>query len=264
MVLSKRAMNVITVDHLTKLFPLAEPPVTAFSNLSFTVHAGEFVCIVGPSGCGKTTLLRVLAGLDAPSSGSVQWQTDGPVGARPSLALAFQDALLLPWLSLRDNVKLSLSRSAHGSTVQAADDWLRRLGLHEFASFYPHQVSGGMRQRANLARALVVNPQLLLLDEPFAFLDFQTRLGLQQLLLDLWQQHQRTILFVTHDLDEAVTLADRVIVLSAHPGRIQAILNIPLARPRQVAALRGIDEYRACVQQLLSLLPPSQVDAARI
>lgn len=262
---SNRAAAVITVEHLTKTFPLANPPTTAYRDISFSIEAGEFVCIVGPSGCGKTTLLRTIAGLETASAGSLAWPAEHRTRP-PRLAMAFQDSLLLPWLSLRDNVRLpDRSSSVTGREATArSDDWLRRLGLEAFAQFYPHQVSGGMRQRANLARALAVNPDVLLLDEPFAFLDFQTRLGLQQVLLDIWQRERRTVLFVTHDPEEAVALADRVIVLSAHPGTLQTILSIPLPRPREVLALRKEVGYRTLVNELLALLPPSQIERSAL
>ena len=193
--------------------------VVALSDLSLTLAADQAVCVVGPSGCGKTTLLRVLAGLEKATNGEVQL-------SRPAtLAMVFQQGLLFPWLSVADNISYGLmTRGATPPQCRtAAREWSERMGLQRFIDAYPHQLSGGMQQRVGLARALAVNPDLLLLDEPFAALDAQTRVLMQELLVDLRQQGLcRSMLLVTHAIDEALLVGDRVVVLSARPGRIIA------------------------------------------
>ena len=183
------------------------------SHLTLTVEDGEFVCLVGPSGSGKTTLLRVLAGLQNPTSGSFEIRRDVP--DRPLSAMAFQGAAIFPWLTVLDNVGYGLRARgvAYAERNRIAREWIGRVGLTRFAEAYPHELSGGMQQRVGLARAFAHNPEILLMDEPFGALDEQTRLILQELLLDIWQSSRTTILFVTHSIDEALTLGDKLVVL---------------------------------------------------
>lgn len=211
----------------------------AVDHASLTVADGQFVCIVGPSGCGKTTLLRALSGLQVPASGSATIRHDDP--KRPLSAMVFQGASVFPWMTVLDNIGYGLRtrRLPYGERIGLAREWAARIGLERFAEAYPHQLSGGMQQRVGLARAFAYNPEVMLMDEPFGALDAQTRLVLQETLLRLWQDSKMTILFVTHSIDEALTLADRVVVMSARPGRILADLPVDFPRPRDIMTLRS-------------------------
>jgi sulfonate transport system ATP-binding protein len=216
-------------------FTLEGRLVTALEGVELNIAAGEFVAVVGASGCGKSTLLRLLAGLDTDYEGEVL-HDDVPVrGTRGSCSLVFQDHRLYPWLTLIENVELALTRSvaAQSERRARAASQLERVGLREYQNAYPQQVSGGMSQRAAIARALVGRPDVLLLDEPFGALDALTRLKMQRELLRLWQQDRTTIVMVTHDIDEAVYLADRVVVLDSQPGRINRVATVDLPRPRR-------------------------------
>ncbi|SDB91152.1 ABC transporter ATP-binding protein [Paraburkholderia lycopersici] len=218
-----------------KRFALEGRPVTAIEGVSLNIAAGEFVAIVGASGCGKSTLLRLLAGLDPDYDGEVL-HDDMPVrGTRSSCSLVFQDHRLFPWLTLLENVELALTRTglSRDERRRRATSQLDRVGLHAYQNAYPQQVSGGMSQRAAIARALVGRPDVLLLDEPFGALDALTRLKMQRELLHLWQQERTTIVIVTHDIDEAIYLADRVVVLDSQPGRVAQIATVDLERPRR-------------------------------
>lgn len=214
--------------------------VHAVDDVSLTVESGQFVSLVGPSGCGKTTLLKAVSGLLAPSSGSVL------VGGVPvklggtDRAMVFQEAALLPWFSVERNIGYGLE--CHGMArkeiKQRVSPVIDLVGLTGFEKHYPHELSGGMQQRANLARALVVDPEVLLMDEPFAALDAQTRDMMQAELLNVWDKTNKTVLFITHQISEAVYLSDRVVVLSARPGRILADITIAIPRPRELAVKR--------------------------
>jgi NitT/TauT family transport system ATP-binding protein len=221
---------------------------------NLTIHDGEFVCIVGPSGCGKTTLLRAIAGLQPISGGHLAVRhTDA---TRPLTAMAFQGAAVFPWMTVLENVAYGLRTRGVGYAARSATarEWVRRVKLDRFAEAYPHQLSGGMQQRVGLARAFAYNPEVLLMDEPFGALDAQTRLSLQDTLLDLWQNTGSTVVFVTHSIDEALTLADRVLVMSARPGRIvsQEAVNVP--RPRDSVALRGDPRFGEMFGRIWGLL----------
>jgi NitT/TauT family transport system ATP-binding protein len=206
----------------------------ATTDVNFTVRRGEFVCIVGPSGCGKTTVLRILAGLEDALSGNVEIHSATPP------AMVFQEASVLPWLTVAQNVAFPLSLK--GISRQKQDTRVAELlsltGLTEFADAFPHQLSGGMKQRVSVARALVDDRDVLLMDEPFGALDEQTRLTLQQELLSIWERTGKTVVFITHSVDEALTLADRVLVMSPRPGTIVADLAVPFERPRDVVEMR--------------------------
>jgi len=236
--------------------------VVALRDVDLDVRRGEFCVIVGPSGCGKTTLLRMLAGLDQPTTGAISFPATN--GAPPANAMVFQGRSVFPWLSVRDNIAYGLKlRGAPRKVRQArADALMEMVGLSRFAKAYPHQLSEGMRQRVAIARALAVDPDLLLMDEPFGALDEQTRFLLQEELLRIWEETRKTVIFVTHSIDEALTLADRVVVMTAHPGTIKAVIPIPFARPRTLAAVRSDPRFARLFTRIWDLLR-QDVQAAR-
>jgi NitT/TauT family transport system ATP-binding protein len=214
--------------------------IRALESVSFSVPDGQFHTIVGPSGCGKTTVLNVVAGLLRPTSGEVFVSGRSVSGPGRDRAMVFQEASLLPWRSVLDNIVFGVECQG-GDKRQAlreAQDLVRLVGLAGFEHHRPHELSGGMRQRVNLARALAVNPEILLMDEPFASLDAQTREYMQGELLRIWQEARRTVLFITHQISEAVYLSDRVLVFAAHPGRVVASIDIDVPRPRPLQIKR--------------------------
>jgi sulfonate transport system ATP-binding protein len=232
---ARRRAGGLAIEHVSKSFALKNGPLLVLDDISLTVEPGEFVAIVGGSGCGKSTLLRLLAGLDADYQGQLLHDGVPITGTGLQRGLVFQDHRLFPWLTVEQNVGLSFTNTAVPQAERreriAAE--ISRVGLDGFADAYPHQLSGGMSQRAAIARALVGRPDVLLLDEPLGALDALTRLRLQQELRRLWQDEGITMVMVTHDIDEAVYLADRIVVLEARPGRVRRIQTVPLAHPRQ-------------------------------
>ncbi len=244
----------ITVRDLTKSYVTARGSIRALGPLDLDVRDGEFLCMVGPSGCGKTTLLRILAGLEAQSGGTF---TINPTDEnRPSNAMVFQGHWLFPWYTVSENVRYGmrvrgLDRAVRERTSQQL---IELIGLTRFSEAYPHQLSEGMRQRVSLARALANDPEILLMDEPFGALDEQTRLLLQQELLRIWEQSQKTVIFVTHSIDEAIVLGDRVLVMSASPGRILSEEKISFARPRSVIGLKAEPPFGATVARIWNAL----------
>ncbi|HZS32082.1 MAG TPA: ABC transporter ATP-binding protein [Methylomirabilota bacterium] len=233
----------------------AARPLPVLDGITLAVDAAEFVAVVGPSGCGKTTLLHVLDGLVAPAEGRVLM--DGrPVSAPgPDRAIVFQDPALLPWRTTLGNIAYGLEclQVPRREARAVARTWLEAVGLGGFADTYPHELSGGMQQRVNLARALAVDPAILLMDEPFAALDAQTREAMQADLLRLWARARKTVVFVTHLISEALYLADRVVVLTERPARVQATLAIDLPRPRH-DAVRLLPRFRECEAHVRALL----------
>jgi len=229
----------IIVDHASKLF--LEGSVVAFRNVDLQIRNREVLCVVGPSGCGKTTLLRCIGGLLAPSSGQVL--IDGQVVARPreGVAIVFQHFGLLPWKTVVDNVAFGLRIAGTPAAVIAERlrHYIGLVGLTGFENHYPYQLSGGMQQRVGLARALAIDPEILLMDEPFASVDAQTREVLQEELLQLHERERKTMLFITHSIDEAIILGDRVAVMAARPGQVKGILSVEFPRPRAPAAVRA-------------------------
>ena len=226
---------ILDVRNLVKTFEGASGSVVALDRITFQAHRREFLCVIGPSGCGKSTLARIIAGLDAPTGG--QMLLDGKTidGPGPDRGMVFQGYTLFPWLTVRRNIMFGpeVSRGLSGSAAEAeAREWIDVVGLSRFAESYPHQLSGGMKQRVAIARALANRPRILIMDEPFGALDAQTRAQMQSYLLQIWKRVDITIVFITHDLDEAVYLADRVLVLDAHPGRVRELMEVPVPRPR--------------------------------
>jgi NitT/TauT family transport system ATP-binding protein len=252
----------IVTSNLGRRFDSTLGSVDAIRNVSLTVARGEFVVIVGPSGCGKTTLLRLIAGLEQPTTGTLSLDGVGEDG--PTNAMVFQGRSVFPWLSVRDNVAYGLKLNGVGrrERQRITDELLSVVGLSRFARSYPHQLSEGMRQRVALARALAVNPDLLLLDEPFGALDEQTRFILQEELLRIWETTRKTVVFITHSIDEALTLADRVVVMTAQPGTIKAEVPIPFPRPRELASIRSDPNFARLFTQIWDLLR-DEVHAAR-
>lgn len=210
--------------------------VYALDNISFAVKHGEFVVVIGPSGCGKSTLLQMIAGLESPTGGIITHNGAPVTGPDPDRSLIFQQPSLFPWLSIVDNVAfgLTLKGLTKKERHQRADYFLGEVGLRQFAHKFPHQLSGGMQQRACIARALCLGTDIILMDEPFAALDVQTRYKMQKFLLDIWQGSGKTVIFVTHHIDEAVYLADRVLIFTARPGRILESVSVDMSRPRSI------------------------------
>jgi NitT/TauT family transport system ATP-binding protein len=251
---------ILEVAGLTKKFRTGKSDVTALDNISFKTHRREFLCIVGPSGCGKSTLVRILAGLELASGGQVLLDGHPVKGPGRERGMVFQGYTLFPWLTVRGNVMFGLlmNNVARAEAKKQADEWLSLIGLEKFADAYPHQLSGGMKQRVAIIRALVNRPRILLMDEPFSALDAQTRARMQSYLLEIWKKVDITVVFITHDLDEAIFLADRILVLSAHPGRMQELIEVPIVRPRKAEHFSAA-EFAATKARLEALIhPPSQ------
>jgi NitT/TauT family transport system ATP-binding protein len=225
----------IEVANFALRYESAEGATTAVDDVSITVRPGEFVAIIGPSGCGKSTLLNALAGFLKPSSGTVTVDGEAITGPSADRGMIFQQYSLFPWKTVRENVEFGLKMKGIGGKqrTEAARALLGLAGLLPFENHYPDRLSGGMKQRVGIVRALATGPRILLLDEPFGALDAQTRLIMQQILTNMWQRLNISVLFVTHDIDEAIFLADRVYVMTARPGRIKAEIAVPLPRPRE-------------------------------
>jgi len=240
----------IRIRDVTKTFGL----LTAIDGVSVDIGYGEFFMIVGPSGCGKTTLLRILAGLDSVTTGTIEIET--PNSARPVNSMIFQGDSIFPWMTVWDNAAygLKMRRASAGAIKDVVGHYLARTGLTRFAKYYPHQLSGGMRQRVAIARAFANDPEILLMDEPFSALDAQNKLLLQEELLRIWEDHKKTVVFITHSVDEAVFLGDRIMVMTAQPGRVKAFMPVPLARPRNIMELQKMPEYGGLIHQIWSSL----------
>lgn len=243
----------IKIQNVVKTFGSNEEQnlVTALNGVDFTIPAGSFVSLIGPSGCGKTTLLRCISGLDSPSSGQIL--VDGTKVEKPGAdrGFAFQQANLFPWLTIRENIAFGLkARHVYKEHKKDVDDFLRLVGLEGFEKSYPHQLSGGMNQRASLARALVGHPKILLLDEPLGALDAFTRMTMQDEIIRLWQKYNMTMVMVTHDVDEAVYLSDYVVVMSSRPSKVEKIIKIEMGHPRA----RSRDVFLNYRTQILEIL----------
>jgi NitT/TauT family transport system ATP-binding protein len=244
----------ISIRNLRKEFQTRQGLFTALDDISLDIAPGTFFMIVGPSGCGKTTLLRILAGLEEASSGEITVRHTDP--AKPANAMVFQGDSIFPWMTVWDNAAYGLAmRNAPKSEIRdVVGHYLDRTGLTRFADRYPHQLSGGMKQRVSIARAFATDAEVLLMDEPFSALDEQNKTLLQEELLRIWDETKKTVLFITHSVDEAVTLGDRIMVMTANPGREKALIDIPFPRPRQVLELRAQPEYGELVFKIWSHL----------
>jgi NitT/TauT family transport system ATP-binding protein len=252
----------LEVRGLGKEFETSSGTVTALKDINFKTHKREFVCVIGPSGCGKSTLIRILAGLETPTTGQMLLDGQEVHGPSPDRGMVFQGYTLFPWLTVKKNVMFGLERSGHSreNAEEEARQWIDLVGLTKFVDSYPHQLSGGMKQRVAIARALANQPRILLMDEPFGALDAQTRAKMQSYLMEIWQNIDITILFITHDLDEAIYLADRILVLKAHPGEVQELIEVPVPQPRSIDQLLS-PEFLATKKRLEELIhPPEEGD----
>ncbi len=255
---------ILEVRKLGKRYAGAQGAVEALRDISFSIHRREFVCVIGPSGCGKSTLVRILAGLERPSAGEVLLDGKPVDGPGPDRGMVFQGYSLFPWLTVKKNVMFGPEMNGRGKSEAERDAlmWLDLVGLSRFADAYPHELSGGMRQRVAIARALINQPRILLMDEPFGALDAQTRARMQTHLLEVWKNVDVTVVFITHDLDEAIYLADRILVLKAHPGEVQELIEVPVPRPRQPAQSLSAEflATKARLEELIHPAPPPEAE----
>ena len=235
------APSKLTLDHVGKVFEGDGKSVSVLEDLSLEVADGEFVCFVGPSGCGKSTLLNLIGGFLAPTSGAITIDGEAVHGPDPRRILVFQERGVFPWLTVEGNIGFGLGKLSRAERRERIAHYVQLVRLEGFERSYPSDLSGGMKQRLQVARALAVNPDILFLDEPFGALDSVTRLMMRQELLRIWQAERHTILFVTHDIDEAVQLADRVVVLSSRPAKIQEVVTIDIPHPRNISAPRYLE-----------------------
>ena len=240
----------LCVDRVSMVFERDGKRTEVLNNINLEVGDGEFVCLLGPSGCGKSTLLNAMAGFLSPTSGEIA--VDGVPVRKPDLRriFVFQERGVFPWLTVEGNIGFGLSKLPRAEREQRISHYVKMMGLQGFEKTYPQELSGGMKQRLEVARALAVNPDMLLLDEPFGALDSITRLVMRGELLRIWEAERKTIIFVTHDIDEAVQLADRVVVMSARPASIQRIVNIDIAHPRDISAPRYLELRDGIFQQI--------------
>jgi len=247
----------IKVEALTKIYPTKNGVVKALENITFDVKPGEFVSIIGPSGCGKTTLLNIVAGFIQPTSGKVLVDGEEVRGPGPDRGVIFQQYAVFPWLTVYENVEFGLKNKVNrvppGKRREIVMKFIKLMGLQNFVNAYPKELSGGMKQRVAIARAYAVNPKILLMDEPFGALDAQTRSFMQEALLKILSQERKTVMFITHSVDEAIFMSDRVIVMSAQPGRIKEIIKIDLPYPRKMED-RTLPEFREYEKKIQSLV----------
>ncbi len=247
--MNKNNLSII-LENIDKKFTVANGTLTALNKINLTIDRGEFCVIVGPSGCGKTTLLRILAGLDTATNGEIKIFPSH--SNRPINSMVFQEQSIFPWMTVRQNVAYGLRMRgiAKEQRTELANYYIHMIGLDNFAKAYPHQLSGGMKQRVSVARAFANDPEILLMDEPFGALDEQNRMILQQELLKIWEQTKKTTVFITHSIDEALCLGDRIIVMTAHPGQVKTIIPIDLPRPREIAEIRTTLHYNELFQKI--------------
>jgi NitT/TauT family transport system ATP-binding protein len=240
----------IAARHVGMRFALRGAALVALDDVNLQVRDREFCCIVGPSGCGKTTFLRILAGLERQTTGELQLEVRDP--RKPLTAMVFQEQSIFPWMTVEQNVGYGLEIRGVHATVRrrVVAHYLEKVGLTHFARAYPHQLSGGMKQRASVARAFATDPEILLMDEPFASVDEQTRALLQEELLRVWEGDRKTVVYITHSIDEALVLGDRVVVMSARPGHVKAEIAVTLPRPRSVYELKSTPAFAELVARV--------------
>ena len=248
---------ILKVEGITKTFNSSQGSTPVLSNVSFQTYRREFTSIIGPSGCGKSTMVRLLAGLETPNAGRIIVKDKIVEGPGVERGMVFQGYTLFPWLTVLENVMygLKLKKISFAEAKEKANDWIRLIGLEKFKHAYPSQLSGGMKQRVAIARSLATQPEMLLMDEPFGALDAQTRARMQSYLLQIWRNVNISIMFITHDLDEAIYLSDRIIVLKANPGEIAEIIEVPVPRPRRPEQFLD-PEFLATKKRLEELIHP--------
>ena len=251
-------MALLSIENVRKEYQVRGKKVLALDSVDLAIAEGEFVTVVGPSGCGKSTLLNLIVGLMRSSMGRIVFRGAPIDGVTTKIGYVTQRDNLLPWRTLTENVEIALEIRAIDKSARRAQaqDLIDQVGLSGFEDHYPHELSGGMRQRANIIRTLIYDPELILMDEPFGPLDAQTRIVLQDQLLKLWYASKKTIVFITHDLIEAITLADRVVLMSARPGRIKSIEQIAIPRPRDVFKIHEDAQFRSAYERLWQQLRP--------
>ncbi len=261
----KQRPPLLEISSLYKIFDSKAGEVVALKDINLTVHRREFMCVLGQSGCGKSTLIRILAGLETPSSGQVLVDGQPVTGPGRDRGMVFQSYTLFPWLTVKQNVMYGPRMAGKDDFTNEAEarQWLALVGLDKFENSYPHQLSGGMKQRAAIARALANEPRILLMDEPFGALDPQTRQQMQAYLLQIWKNVDITIFFITHDLDEAIFLSDRILVLDPRPGRVREIVEVPVPRPRNHDQLRE-PEFLATKAHLETIIHPEDSHEAPV
>jgi NitT/TauT family transport system ATP-binding protein len=247
---------VLTIQNLMKTFPLDEGELVAIDDFTLKVQDGEFMCILGPSGCGKTTLLRIIAGLEMPSNGKILLNGNEIVGPGSDRGMVFQEFALFPWRTVRKNVEfgLELKKIPKEKRNEISQKYIDLVGLKGFENAHPYELSGGMKQRVGIARALANDPSILLMDEPFGAIDAQTRNMMQGELLRIWSETKKTVVFITHSVDEAVYLADRIVVMSPRPGKLKEIFDIPFERPRERASVEFASLRRDILSELQRMI----------
>lgn len=247
----------ITTEDVTKIFSGNDENVTAINKVNLKIKAGEFVSLVGPSGCGKTTLLRLIAGLDDPTYGKVCLDSEEIKGTSHERGLVFQGAKLFPWMSVHDNIAFGLkARKIYKENKKVVKKFINLVGLSDFENSYPHHLSGGMQQRVSLARALINEPKVLLMDEPLGALDALTRVNMQDEITKIWKSRETTMVMVTHDVEEAICLSDRIIVMTPRPAKIECIIDVNLERPRN----RDKKEFISLKNKILGILDFKGID----
>lgn len=253
----KSRPKTLEIKNLNRVFINGQKEIQALKDINFSAHRREFISVIGPSGCGKSTLIRILAGLDFPTEGVVCVSGEAVSGPGSDRGMVFQSYTLFPWLTVKKNVMFGLELKGNPDAESEAMQWIELVGLGRFGDAYPDQLSGGMKQRVAIARALANQPKILLMDEPFGALDAQTRCQMQSYLLQIWRNVDITILFITHDLDEAVYLSDRILVLKANPGEVNEIIENPVPRPRSVNQFL-MPEFLSVKNRLEELIHPKK------
>jgi NitT/TauT family transport system ATP-binding protein len=255
----KQRQVILEADNISKVFPTEKGDITVLENVSFKAYRREFLSIIGPSGCGKSTLIRILSGLESASRGKVLLDGEAVDKPGPERGMVFQGYTLFPWLTVKKNVMFGLEVAGKGGTQAEAEalQWIEMVGLEQFVNHYPAQLSGGMKQRVAIARALANQPRVLLMDEPFGALDAQTRAKMQSYLMQIWRNVDITIIFITHDLDEAVYLSDRILVLDVNPGTVREMIEVPVEQPRSPKQHLN-PEFLATKAHIESLIHPQR------
>lgn len=232
--MEKENLSYVQIHNLNKSFAMKEGELKVLDNINIDIKKGEFICILGTSGCGKSTMLRMLAGLDTLYTGEVKVDGEEVKGPNPNIGMIFQESRLFPWMRVRDNIKFGITKGvSKEEQAELIEKHIELVGLKGFEKSYPHQLSGGMQQRVSIARSLIGNPKILLLDEPFGALDALTRMNMQQETLRIWEKEQATMILVTHDIDEAIYLGSRIVILSSRPGKVKEIIDVDIERPRK-------------------------------